>query len=108
METKTKGQTFVGFAMRTGKYRIGSGAIETLKRADLIIRCKSAAENSIVNSKKFAKKFHCPCLVTVEKTLEEITHKDNAKVMAIYDKKLAKAILDNLEKDFILDGSGEV
>ena len=40
-------------------------------------------------------------LVTVSKTLEELTHRENAKVMAVSDTALAKAIIVNSEKDFI-------
>ena len=40
-------------------------------------------------------------LITVNKTLGELTHRENAKVMAIADYALAKAIIDNSEKDFI-------
>ena len=40
-------------------------------------------------------------LVSVSKTLSELTHRENAKVMAIADQALAQAILDNSEKDFI-------
>ena len=36
-----------------------------------------------------------------------MTFKDNAKVMAVSDKALSKAILDNLENDFIATELGE-
>lgn len=101
METKSKAETFIGFAMRTGKFRIGANAVATLKKASLMIVCNSASENTKKDAEKLAKKFHCPLLETVSKTLEEITHRENAKVMAIADKELSKAVLGNSEKDFI-------
>ncbi len=101
MESKSKTQTFVGFAMRTGRFKIGVNAVSTLKKANLIIVCKSASENTKKESVKLAKRFKAPLLETVNKTLEELTFRENAKVMAITDGDLAKAILDNLEKDFI-------
>lgn len=98
---KSKAETFVGFAMRTGKFRIGFNAILTLKRIGLVIVCKSTSENSLEKIKSAVKKYKCPLYMTTEKTLEEITHKENAKVMAIYDNKLVKAILQNVNQDFV-------
>lgn len=101
METKSKAETFIGFAMRTGKFRIGANAAATLKKASLMIVCFTASDNTKKDAEKLAKKFHCPLLEPINKTLEEITHRENAKVMAIADKDLSKAILDNSNKDFI-------
>ena len=98
---KSKAETFIGFAMRTGNFRIGANAVATLKRANLVIVCSSASENTKKEAEKLAKKFKCPLIEPTEKTLEEITHRENAKVMAIADKNLSAAILDNLEKEFI-------
>lgn len=100
MEKKNKAFTFIGFAIKTGKYRIGLNAIETLKRANLMIVCKTISENSKEKAIKQAKKFNCPIVTTVNSSLEQITFKQNAKAMAIYDGKLAKAILENLEQEF--------
>ena len=101
METKSKAETFIGFAMRTGKYRIGANAVQTLKRANLMIVCSSASDNTKKEADKLARKFHCPILETKENTLEEITHRENSKVMAIADKSLSLAILSNVDEDFI-------
>ncbi|MBQ8426567.1 MAG: hypothetical protein IJX16_02270 [Clostridia bacterium] len=101
MEIKSKSETFIGFAMRTGKFRIGVNACGTLKKASLMIVCGTASENTVKDAVKLAKRFGCPILSPKEKTLEQITHRENAKVMAIADKELAKAVLDNSEKDFI-------
>lgn len=101
MEIKSKAETFIGFAMRTGKYRIGVNAVATLKKCALMIVCGSASENTVKQAEKLAKKFNCPLIVPKEKKLEEITHRENGKVMAVVDKGLSKAILDNSEKDFI-------
>jgi len=101
LENKSKAETFIGFAMRTGKFRIGANAAATLKKAELIIVCSSASENTKKDADKLARKFHCPIIEPVGKTLEEITHRENAKVMAIADRSLSKAILSNSDKDFI-------
>lgn len=101
MDKKSKVETFIGFAMRTGNFRIGTNAVATLKRAELVIVCNSASENTKKEADKLARKFRCPIIEPKVKTLEELTHRENAKVMAIADKSLSKAILSNSEEDFI-------
>lgn len=101
MDNKKKAETFIGFAIRAGKYRIGANACQTLKKATLVIVCQSASENTKKDADKLAKKFDCPILETKDITLEELTHRENAKVMAIAEKSLSTAILSNSEKDFI-------
>ena len=103
MENKTKAQTFIGFAIRSNKYRIGMNAVQTLKKINLLIVCCSASENTKQEAKKVASKYHCKLLTTKEVKLEEITHKENSKVMAVIDSALAKAILDNCENEFIVN-----
>ena len=100
MEKKTKSETFIGFAMRTGKFRIGTNAVATLKKAQLMIVCNTASDNTKKEADKLAKKFNCPMLETKNKSLEQITHRENAKVMAVCDKQLSDAILNNSEEDF--------
>lgn len=90
--------TFIGFSMRAGKYKIGLNAVATLKRANLIIVCSTASENTKKEGEKFAKRFRCPCITTIP-PLEEFTHKENGKIMAITDKALALAILNNLGEE---------
>ena len=107
MEINKKAETFIGFAMRTRKFRIGANASATLKSAYLVIVCRSASENTKKEAEKLAKRFRCPLLETVTKLLEEYTHRGNAKVMTVADKGLAKAIMDNSEKDFIARVLGE-
>ncbi len=100
MENKTKAQTFIGFAIRARKYRIGMNAVQTLKSINLLIVCSSASENTLEQAKKVASRYNCPMLITNQIKLEQITFKENSKVMAITDKSLAKAILDNCKNDF--------
>lgn len=101
MENKTRAETFIGFVIRTGKFRIGANASATLKKANLVIVCNSASDNTKKDADKLAKRFNCPILETKTKTLEDLTHRENAKVMSVCDKKLSEAILDNSEEDFI-------
>ncbi len=98
---KSKAETFIGFAMRAGKFKIGTNACFTLRRANLIIVCSSASENAVKDGKKLANRFHCPIIKTTDNLLSFYTHKDNGKIMAITDKDFAKLIIDNKEKEFI-------
>ena len=98
---KSKGETFVGFAMRAKKCKTGANACNTLKRANAVIVCKTASENTVADAKKLAKKFNCPLIKTVKKPLAEIVFKENVKVAAITDRALSTALKDNLGEDFI-------
>ena len=103
MENKSKSSTFIGFAIRARKFRIGMNAVQTLKSINLLIVCNTASDNTKAEAEKVAKKYRCPLVITKTEKLEDITHRENAKVMAIADKALAKAILDNIENDFIVN-----
>ena len=98
--TKSKAETFIGFAVRARKCKIGVNACKTLKRAKLVIVDGGAGESTKSDAKKLAERFHCP-LLTGKKPLESVVFKDNAKVMAITDGALASAIYDNRGEDFI-------
>ena len=100
MQVKSKAETFLGFVLRTKNYRIGLNAIQTLKKINLVIICKTTAENSRKKALQIATKMHAKAIITEQKTLEELTHKENAKIMAIYDAPLAKAILENIGTEF--------
>ena len=101
MNNKTKVETFIGFAIRTGKYKIGSNACQTLKRAKLVIVCHTASENTVELASKLAKKFSCKLLKTSQNPLEYYVKKENAKVLAIENGDLAKSIIANKESELI-------
>ena len=100
MEIRSKAETFIGFSMRAGKYRLGVNAIGTLKRCELLILCATASENTKKDAIKAAKRFRCRLIISGRKTVEELTGKEKCKLMAITDKGLAKAITDNLNDEF--------
>ena len=52
---------------------------------------------------KIAKKFNAPMLITKDKLLEELIFKPEVKVMAITDKALTDAIMQNFEEEFICE-----
>ena len=87
--------------MRAGKFKIGVNAICTLKRAELIIVCNTASDNTKKQAEKLARRFNAPLIESVKYALSELTYRENVKVMAVTDKALAKAIIDNLEDNFI-------
>ena len=57
LENKTKAQTFIGFAIRARKCKIGMNALQTLKTIDLMICCKTASDNTKKQAQKIAKKY---------------------------------------------------
>ena len=95
MENKSKVATFIGFSMRARKFKIGVNAVATLKKANLLILCRSASENTKKDAVKLAKKLRSKLILTVSKDLSEYTHVENGKLMAILDNELAKAIMKN-------------
>ena len=100
MKTKMNKKVMATMALAIALVSGGFGAA-TLKKAELVIVCKSASDNTKKEADKLARKFHCPILETKEITLDEFTHRENAKVMAIADKSLSLAILSNSDEDFI-------
>lgn len=101
MKETNKIATYIGFAIRSGNYKIGGNSIATLKGANLVIVCSTASENTVKLAKKYSTRFGCKLLTTKTPTLAQLTFKENAKLMAITDSQLAKAIIDNIDQDFI-------
>ncbi len=101
MENKSKATTYIGFAIRKGSYKIGVNAIYTLKRANLLIVCKSAGSDTNRQAIKLSKRFNCKILKTEKNLLSELTFRENAKLMAITDVALSVAIQNNIENEFV-------
>lgn len=100
METRSKARTFIGFAIKAGHMRFGMNSVNSLKRAALILCCKSAAENTAKEAVSAAKKFGCPLLITKDAPLSDMVHRENVKAAAITDRRLARAVFDNAEEEF--------
>ena len=96
MENK-KAETFIGFAVKAGKFRSGANTLATLKKAFVILVCESAAENTVKLALKYAVKYRCKVLATNGVTLSDLAHKDGIKIAAVTDLPLAKAIIENSE-----------
>lgn len=87
--------------MRAGKCKIGTGAVATLKRAFVVVVCETASDNTKKQAEKLAKKLKARFFITSGTMLEQITHKENAKVLALTDRTLSNAFADNTGKEFI-------
>ncbi len=98
---KDKIHTYIGFAQKAGKFRLGVNAIYTLKGiVPLLLLCDSASENTKKEAKKIAKKYNSAIVLVKNEKLEDIFYKENCKLAAILDQSLANAILDNLNENF--------
>ena len=97
---KSKAFTFIGFAIKARKLRCGVNAISTLKKADLLILCSSASENTKKDAVKLSKKLNAKLSVLNEVLLESVVYKDKCKLVAVTDNALAKAILNSGDSRF--------
>ncbi|MBO4251544.1 MAG: hypothetical protein J5911_02665 [Clostridia bacterium] len=95
MGNKSKAETFIGFAVKSGKFRSGYNTLATLKKAYLILVCRTAAENTVKAAVKYAAGYRCRAFVTTDCDLCDLAHKEGAKIAAITDLSLAKAITVN-------------
>lgn len=95
MENNRKAETFIGFAVKSGKFHSGYNTLATLKKADLILVCRTAAENTVKAAVKYAAGYRCRLFRTETVDLCDLAHKDGVKIAAITDRSLAKAIADN-------------
>ena len=84
---------------------MGSNTVATLKKAYLIIVCDSASDGTKKLARSYATKFACPLMVS-KKLLEDVVFKENCKVLAVTDKNLAKAIIDNQNENFSISSGG--
>lgn len=102
METSSKAETFVGFCVKARKIRFGANTLSTLKRAYLILVCKTASDNTLTAAAKYAARYRCAALRASGRTLGEIAHKEGVKIAAITDKALAEAVQKFAAPDFEL------
>ena len=106
MQTKSKAETFIGFCVKSGKCKLGFNSVETLKKAKLLILCRSTEENSKKQAIKLKNRFNCPLLITTDKNLEDYVYKPNVKIMAITDNALKDAVFNNKGNE-LTEYSGE-
>ena len=102
---KNKVLTYIGFAKKSGNLRTGVNAISTLKNAYVLIICQSASQNTKKDATKLSVKLSCP-LIQSKLSVEEITGKENCKLIAITDENLASAIMQYKDDNFTLISGG--
>ena len=98
---KSKAFTFIGFAIKARKVKMGVNAVATLKRAELLIVCHTASENTVKDAASLAKKLKAKLFVLNEINLSEVTFKENCKLIAITDKPLSEAIFKSDERRLV-------
>ena len=69
---KSKAFTFIGFAIRARKVKMGVNAVKTLKKAVLLILCHTASENTLKEAVSLSNKLNAKLLILNEIELEEM------------------------------------
>ena len=67
--------------------------------------CNSASDGTKKVAASYAHKFNCPLMVS-NPLLEDVVLKTNCKMIAITDKNLAKAIIENQNENFSISSGG--
>ncbi len=105
MNEENKILTYIGFSIKSGKIIYGlENAVGFSGKAYLAITDESLSERSIKTAIQFAEKKKCPVLKCLSHTVEELTRKQNCKFIALTDKNLSCAIMDNIRTDFVYIG----
>ena len=68
---KSKAFTFIGFAIKARKVKMGVNAVKTLKKAELLILCHTATENTLKEAVSLSNKLNAKLLILNEKELEK-------------------------------------
>ena len=90
----SKVETYIGFAIKKGSVVFGCDGIESSKkRLLLLLYTPSLSQNSLSVLQKVSERTGCP-LAQIDEF--EILTKKNCKALAICDRSLANAILENL------------
>ena len=98
---KSKAFTFIGFAIKARKVKMGVNAVATLKRAEILIVCHTASENTVKDAVSLAKRLNAKLYMLNEVNLSDVTFKDNCKLIAITDKPLSEAIIKSDERRLV-------
>lgn len=107
MQAKSKVEAYIGFAIKKRALITGSDSVSRLKRADLVLLCKSGSPNARKDALNAGARLKCP-VVECGILLEDITGKQNCKIAALTDKQLAAAIMNNLNQNFSVVSGGIV
>ena len=95
MQEINKISAYIGFAIKSGSVLYGiDNIINTSKKIQLIIMCNTNNQKVKFKLENYAEKNATKLIETKNITLNEITHKNNVKVIAILNKNIATAILN--------------
>lgn len=87
-------QTYIGFAIKKGSAVLGCDCIRSSKKhMQVILYTPTLSDNSLSVLRGVSERLNCP-LMQIEQY--EILQLKNCKAVAICDKSLAKAIMENL------------
>ena len=92
-----------GYYCHAWKIRNGDNipnTVESLKRFYLLAVCRSASDLTKKEAKKLAEKHVAPLIESKAEELGEYVCRENCKIVAVTDEKLAEAIYNNAEGDF--------
>lgn len=104
----SKAERYIGLCIKAGKLTCGFNALAAeRKEVYLLILCASASENAKKSALKLKNKFGCELLEYSCGLLEDLTGKPNAKIAAVREKNLAKAILSVLDDDLKIYSGGK-
>ena len=93
---KSKIETYLGFCLRAGKLIFGVDNVEKTKmNVYLLIADETLGENSLKVLIKAKETLSCPLLIGKEDFISAALHRPGVKVVALRDKGLANAILQN-------------
>lgn len=100
---KNKVDSFIGFAIKARDIVFGLYSIENYKKKiHLLIMCESAKKNTIKSALNFKEKFEVPLITTKDILLDDVVFKKDCKLIAITNKNLADAIMNNLNNNYLI------
>jgi ribosomal protein L7Ae-like RNA K-turn-binding protein len=102
---RDKAETLIGFAVKAAKTVFGADTLERAKtRYYVIIVCKTASGNTLKKITEIAAQKKTPVIVA-ENELQYTVGRKNCKVIAITDRQMSEAIMDNLGENYHLINS---
>lgn len=98
----SKVKSYIGFAIRSREIVLGVNAIEiTHKNFKLFLMCRTAQKNTVKQAISLSKKRNVKIIVTTKENLADFVHKENCKLAGVLNQELAKAIINNMNDDFV-------
>ena len=99
-KVKEKIFSYLGFAKKAGKIKAGVNAVASLRgRIPLLMLCDSASPNTKKDARTLAGKYRSALVLSKTFTIEELIGKENCKVVAVCDERLANAIINVIKQD---------